>query len=44
MITQISHTGLEVADLEGALLFWRDLLGFRLEKQMDESGPLINIH
>lgn len=38
MITQIRHTGLVVADLEGALCFWRDLLGFRVEKQMDESG------
>jgi catechol 2,3-dioxygenase-like lactoylglutathione lyase family enzyme len=42
MITQIRHTGLVVADLEGALLFWRDLLGFRVEKQMDESGPHID--
>ena len=38
MITQIRHTGLVVADLEGALRFWRDLLGFKVEKQMDESG------
>ncbi len=42
MITQIRHTGLVVADLDGALLFWRDLLGFRVEKQMDESGPHID--
>jgi catechol 2,3-dioxygenase-like lactoylglutathione lyase family enzyme len=42
MITQIRHTGLVVADLDGALLFWRDLLGFRVEKQMNESGPHID--
>ena len=42
MITQIRHTGLVVADLEGALRFWRDLLGFKVEKQMDESGPHID--
>jgi len=42
MITRIRHTGLVVADLEGALYFWRDLLGFRVEKQMDESGPHID--
>jgi catechol 2,3-dioxygenase-like lactoylglutathione lyase family enzyme len=42
MITQIRHTGLVVVDLEGALLFWRDLLGFRVEKHMNESGPHID--
>lgn len=39
MITQIRHTGLVVADLERALHFWCDILGFRVEKKMDESGP-----
>ena len=42
MITQIRHIGLVVADLEGALLFWRDLLGFRVEKEMNESGSHID--
>jgi catechol 2,3-dioxygenase-like lactoylglutathione lyase family enzyme len=42
MITQIRHTGLVVADLEVALRFWRDLLGFRVEKDLDESGPHID--
>jgi catechol 2,3-dioxygenase-like lactoylglutathione lyase family enzyme len=42
VITHIRHTGLVVADLEGALRFWRDLLGFKVEKQMDESGPHID--
>jgi catechol 2,3-dioxygenase-like lactoylglutathione lyase family enzyme len=39
MITGIRHTGLVVADLERALHFWRDLLGFRITRQMEESGP-----
>jgi len=42
MIKQIRHTGLVVADLESALRFWRDLLGFSVDKQMDESGPHID--
>jgi catechol 2,3-dioxygenase-like lactoylglutathione lyase family enzyme len=42
MITEIRHTGLVVADLERALRFWRDLLGFRVVKQMEESGPYID--
>jgi catechol 2,3-dioxygenase-like lactoylglutathione lyase family enzyme len=39
MITAIRHTGLVVTDLEAALRFWCDLLGFRVYKRMDESGP-----
>lgn len=42
MITQIRHTGLVVADLDAALRFWRDLLGFTVARQMDESGPHID--
>jgi catechol 2,3-dioxygenase-like lactoylglutathione lyase family enzyme len=42
MITQIRHTGLVVADLEVALHFWRDLLGFTVARQMEESGPHID--
>lgn len=42
MITQIRHTGLVVADLDKALHFWRDLLGFALTRQMEESGPHID--
>jgi catechol 2,3-dioxygenase-like lactoylglutathione lyase family enzyme len=42
MIKQIRHTGLVVADLELALRFWRDLLGFKIDKQMDEFGPHID--
>lgn len=39
MIRAIRHTGLVVADLERALHFWCELLGFKVVKQMDESGP-----
>lgn len=42
MISAIRHTGLVVADLERALYFWCDVLGFKLVKQMDESGPHID--
>lgn len=38
MITQIRHTGLVVANLQSAIHFWRDVLGFRIVKHMDESG------
>ena len=43
MISQIRHTGLVVADLELALSFWRDLLGFKVDKMMDESGSHIDL-
>jgi catechol 2,3-dioxygenase-like lactoylglutathione lyase family enzyme len=42
MIAEIRHTGLVVADLDRALHFWRDLLGFRVVKQMEESGAHID--
>jgi catechol 2,3-dioxygenase-like lactoylglutathione lyase family enzyme len=42
MITQIRHTGLVVADLERALKFWCDVLGFRVSKKMEESGSHID--
>ena len=42
MISAIRHTGLVVADLERALHFWCDVLGFRVVRQMDESGPHID--
>ena len=41
MITQIRHVGLVVEDLEKALGFYRDTLGFKVEKSMDEKGPFI---
>lgn len=42
MITHIRHTGLVVADLDKALHFWCDLLGFKVAKQMEEAGPHID--
>lgn len=42
MITAIRHTGLVVADLQRALAFWRDLLGFKVVREMEESGPHID--
>jgi catechol 2,3-dioxygenase-like lactoylglutathione lyase family enzyme len=42
MIRAIRHTGLVVADLDRALHFWCDILGFRVERQMEESGPHID--
>ncbi len=42
MITQIRHTGIVVADMENALRFWCDVLGFRVAKRMEESGAHID--
>jgi len=42
MITAIRHVGLVVADLENALKFWCDTMGFVLSRQMEESGPHID--
>lgn len=42
MIRAIRHTGLVVADLGRAIHFWCDVLGFRVERRMDESGPHID--
>ena len=42
MIKEIRHTGLVVVDLKNSIFFWRDLLGFRIEKQAEESGPHID--
>lgn len=42
MIQGIRHTGLVVKDLELALHFWCEVLGFTLVKKMDESGAHID--
>lgn len=42
MISAIRHTGLVVTDLDRALHFWCNLLGFKVVKQMAESGPHID--
>lgn len=38
MITKMRHTGIVVCDLEVSLNFWRDVMGFRVSKQMQEQG------
>ena len=42
MIKDIRHTGIVVMDLEASLHFYRDLLGFQIAKQMEESGDYID--
>lgn len=42
MITHIRHVGIVVADLERALAFWRDVIGFRVVKRVEECGPYID--
>ena len=42
MIKDIRHTGIVVVDLEASLHFYRDLLGFKIAKQMEESGDYID--
>jgi catechol 2,3-dioxygenase-like lactoylglutathione lyase family enzyme len=42
MIKKIRHTGIVVKDLEASLRFYRDLLGFQIVKQMEESGDYID--
>ena len=39
---KIRHIGVVVRNLDKALFFWRDLLGFNIEFMMDESGPEID--
>ena len=42
MISGFRHIGLVVTNLEESKEFWCDLLGFKLVKQMEESGPHID--
>ena len=42
MITEFRHAGIVVVDLEQALSFWCDILGFSIVKQMEETGPFID--
>lgn len=42
MIKDIRHTGIVVVDLNASLHFYRDLLGFEIVKQMEESGGYID--
>ena len=41
-ITNIRHTGIVVTDLDASLRFYRDLLGFKEVKRLEESGSYID--
>lgn len=43
MTVAIRHVGLVVADLDVSLKFWCDTMGFVVSRQMEESGPHIDI-
>ena len=42
MIKNIRHSGIVVNDLEASLHFYKELLGLKVIKQMDESGSYID--
>ena len=42
MIKEIRHTGIVVDELTKSLWFYRDKMGFKIFKQMDESGQFID--
>ena len=39
MLSGIAHVSFTVSDLEKSLHFYRDLLGFRVEMEVERSGP-----
>jgi len=38
MIKGVRHIGISVTNMERSLTFYRDLLGLKLERNMNESG------
>ena len=42
MITEIRHTGIVVDDLKKSLWFYKEKMGFKVFKDMDESGHFID--
>lgn len=42
MVKSFRHAGIVVADLNRALAFWCDVLGFRVQREMLETGPFID--
>ena len=42
MTLNIRHTGIVVTDLEKSKKFYCDLLGFKVQKEVDESGSYID--
>ena len=39
---KIRHVGITVKDIDKSLFFYKDLLGFEVAKEMDESGVFID--
>ncbi len=39
-ISEVNHTGITVSNLERALAFWRDVLGFELSHRPHQTGSL----
>ncbi|MDP6426360.1 MAG: VOC family protein, partial [Dehalococcoidia bacterium] len=42
MIKKIRHTGIVVRDLDISMHFYCDLLGFKITRQLDESGVYVD--
>ena len=42
MILNVRHTGIVVGDLDAALHFYGELLGFKVNKRMEESGAYLD--
>ena len=42
MITGVRHTGIVVSDIEPAIKFWVDLLGFKIQSDQLEEGDFID--
>ena len=42
MIKGVRHIGITVTNMERSLVFYRDLLGLTIERNMNESGQYIN--
>ena len=43
MISGVRHTGIVVSDIENAIKFWVDLLGFKIETDQLEEGEFIDL-
>ena len=42
MIKEVRHVGITVTNMEQSLKFYRDILGFKIQREMDESGSYID--
>lgn len=42
MVKNIRHIGIVVSDLKSSLCFYRDILGFKVAKQLNESSKYID--